>query len=300
MVDKQSAKSGKSVPFWWLDVFTKKPFGGNPLVVIPNADSLSPALMLAIAREFNLSETVFLQKPKSKTATSRLRIFTPTQEIPFAGHPTIGALYWLATVGGHNTESLILESGVGLLPGMVRQKGKQLLTGFSAPKATPVPLALDSSQAASILGLKVTDLYRGGKHPILAATSGLPYALIPLKNQAALSKISFDQAKWQTLMGQEEASQLYAFVPADSGGVVHSRMFAPTLGISEDPATGSALPPLLWWHQLNSHQIPKKGLLVQQGLELGRPSLLNASLTSEGIPQIWGQSHLLGEGKLFL
>jgi trans-2,3-dihydro-3-hydroxyanthranilate isomerase len=275
--------------YYWLDVFTQQVFGGNQLAVFPEAQGLSDAQMQAIAREFNISETVFLLPPQSAAATRRARIFTPGRELPFAGHPTIGAVHVLATIGrGPHTSpprQVVLEEIVGPVPVSIEeQSGGALFIQLSAARAPEFrTLTINPATFAPPLNLEPADF----ESPLPAGivSCGSPFVILPLKNADALRRARLNPDAWRTLvasgaLGTTDPAWTEHVYPITNDASVRPadlrvRMFAPALGIVEDPATGSAAASLA--AHLAKHATRPDGTLrwtVEQGIELGRKSTL--------------------------
>jgi trans-2,3-dihydro-3-hydroxyanthranilate isomerase len=272
--------------FYTLDVFTATRFGGNPLAVVLEADNLPTPRLQQIAREFNLSETVFIQRPTLPDALVRARIFTPAKELPFAGHPTVGTACLLAELGlapqGREV-SFVLEEGVGAVPVRVRREPGQPVFGQLTtavlpeygPPAPPVP------ELAAMLGLSGDDLVTNSDRP-RTASCGLPYVLVPVRTRETLSRIRFDTARWRPLLAKAWADHVLAYTH-DETGLIHARMFAPGSGVFEDPATGSAAVALAG--ALAKESAQADGTLtwtIEQGVDLGRPSTLYAEADKRG------------------
>lgn len=269
--------------FCTLDVFTDRRFGGNPLAVIPDARGLDDDRMLEIAREFNLSETTFVFPPERPENTRRVRIFTPANELPFAGHPTIGTAYALALLGhvkldGDETR-IVFEEGVGPVPVSIRSRdGAPVFAELSAarmPEVGPPPPSRNA--LADLLSLEVSDL-SGGTWSPQALSCGVPYLFVPVRSRAALKRARVKLDRWETTLKNGWASELYVFSrdPELEGSSIRARMFAPAFGIGEDPATGSAAAALAGY--LGTRDRAKDGTLrwvVEQGFEMGRPSILH-------------------------
>lgn len=267
--------------FYTADVFTDKKFCGNQLAVFPCAEGLENEQMQAIAREFNLSETVFVFKPQDHNNTKRLRIFTPGAEVPFAGHPTVGAACVLASIGEiplpGNVASLVLEEQVGNIPVIVRKNSDELY----AELTTAIPPELRSCSAdigsiAAVVSLDVSD-FATDEYPLRAVSCGLPFLCIPVRSLAAMRRIRINQAKWEAALKGEWEKQLYLFTreTVDEDCHFHARMFAMDLGFGEDPATGSAAAAFAgYFGQLPEIQDGPFSLVVEQGLEIHRPSKL--------------------------
>jgi len=279
--------------FHTLDVFTDRIFGGNPLGVFPDAAHLPTPTMQRIAREMNLSETVFLGPPETAAGTARVRIFTPGVEVPFAGHPTVGTAIFLAaeeaaaTAGAGSTGrggapdrtvTLVLEENVGPVPVDVRlEGGRPVFARFTTaipPEHRPSPHT--EGDLAAMVGLEPDDLRVDGLAPEMVSC-GLPYHVIPVASIEAVRRAALDTARWQRMLADSWAHHVYLVCPHGEGeGVdVRVRMFAPGSGVPEDPATGSAAAALGGY--LAAADGRGSGMLswtVEQGLEIGRPSLL--------------------------
>ena len=269
--------------FHTLDVFTDRPFGGNPLAVLPDARGLTPDRMQRIAAEFNLSETVFVLPPEAG-GTRRARIFTPAAELPFAGHPTIGTAFLLVSLGlvpaGEGETVVTLEEGVGQVRVTVRTRaGRPEFAQLSAarlPEEGPPPP--DRRALAAALSVTPEDLLEGALAPA-AVSCGVPFLFVPLRDRAAVRRARLDHARWEAALASYWAPQLFIFAPDPElpGSDLRARMFAPALGVAEDPATGSAAVALAGY--LAARDAARDGTLrwtVEQGFEMGRPSLLYA------------------------
>ena len=264
--------------FVTVDVFTDRRFGGNPLAVFPQAQGISDADMLALGREFNLSEITFVLPPRDPAHTAHVRIFGPKHELPFAGHPNVGTALVLAAE--RPAEHMVFEELAGLV--------HIALTPGVATLEAPVPLqkgpAVPVDVVAACLGLDPTD-FRTGAHAPVIASVGLGFAFAELTpgalNRAAPDTVAF-RAALARFPTREGGFALYVY--ARDGDTIHSRMFAPLAGIPEDPATGSAnaaLAALLLSLDGGDHHT----LITHQGVAMGRPSLLHLSArrTPEGI-----------------
>ena len=272
--------------FHTADVFTDHLHGGNPLAVITDARGLSDTQMQAIAKEFNYSESIFVLPPASKSNTRSVRIFTPAAELPFAGHPTVGCAFVLAAIGelplnGEETK-IVLEEGVGPIPVLIRTAaGKPVfaqLTAAQLPEIKDPPPP--SEQLCEILSLEPSHILTDDMIEPEAISCGVPYLFIPLKKPEMLSWVKVDIQKWEQYLNGYWAPDMYVFSTEDwthifEGGHIRARMFAPGLGIGEDPATGSACAALAGFLALRSET--RDGTLrwsVDQGVEMGRPSRL--------------------------
>ena len=267
--------------FYTADVFTNQIFGGNPLAVFPQADSLTPDLMQKIAAEINYSETVFVFPPTTPQGTRRLRIFTPQAELPFAGHPTIGTAFVLAAIAEiplvDAETTIYLEEGVGLVPVTIHsQAGQPIYSELRAaqlPEFGPEPPAIPL--LAELLSLQPAQILTGEYYP-QAVSCGLPFLFIPLSDQQALNQARLKLDLWEKFLRDYWASSLYLFTLDSTvpGLDFHARMFAPGLGVPEDPATGSAATALGGYfaqRQVGDGQWVWHG---EQGRLMGRPSHL--------------------------
>ena len=251
-----------------VDVFTDKAFGGNPLAVFRDPGKLDATAMQAIAKELHLSETTFVLPPTSAAADHRVRIFTPQTEMPFAGHPTIGTAYVLADGKDAATR---LEETVGVLRVTVREGFVQM----EQPLPTFSGTTVSRKAAAEALGLSVEEVRNDV--PIQVGSSGVPFLFVPLSNLKAVRRAHRPSG----LNGH-----VYAFAMSGerSGSHVHGRMFDEGLGIGEDPATGGAQGPLGAYvvaHELVRAE-PTTRIRVEQGFEIGRPSILDIEVDRAG------------------
>jgi trans-2,3-dihydro-3-hydroxyanthranilate isomerase len=295
--------------FYTLDVFTDRIFGGNPLAVFPSGLGLETEQMQAVARELNLSETVFVLPPEEPDHTRRLRIFTPGTELPFAGHPTIGTAHLLAAIGEiplDGTETyIVLEESVGPVAVTIRASGgRPTLAQLSAarrPEQGPAPPPVND--IAEVLSLATDDIMR---EPLPAAVScGVPFLFVMLRNLDVLARAQIRHAAWQRAFADYWAPHIYLLAPADgdSSTIYRARMFAPAMGITEDPATGAAataLPGYLAPLQVKPHGTFR--WTVHQGVEMGRPSCLEveADLVDGKViaARVSGSSVLVSHGEM--
>lgn len=269
--------------FHTLDVFTTRRFCGNPLAVVLDADDLSADQMQRIAREFNLSETIFVTKPSDPANTASVRIFLPRAEIPFAGHPTVGCAILLAErkyKPGCSFETLIrLEEVAGLVPVKVSRIGEVARAQFTAPV---LPLRLDVAlpspeAAARALGLAVADIGFDG-HAISALQGGLRFLFVPVASLQALAGSRVIEPHWSSIVESIGTSGAYLYARGGENAKTsfRARLYAPTDGIPEDPATGSATAVLA--AQLLAAEKLRDGTHawpLEQGYDMGRPSDLH-------------------------
>ncbi len=298
--------------FYTADVFTGQLFGGNPLAVFPQAKDLDTDLMQRIAREFNLSETVFVFLPENPAYTRRLRIFTPAAELPFAGHPTIGTAYILASIGaiplaGERT-TIVFEEGVGPVPvTLFAHHGQPLtaqLTAARLPEFGPPPPA--PAALAAVLALDEAEILTGHYHS-QAVSCGVPFLIVPLRDRVALQRARLQRDRWEQVLASYWAPHLYliAFDPTQEGAPIRARMFAPALGVDEDPATGAAAATLGGY--LSVREPAPSGSWhwrIEQGVDMGRPSLLEIEADKrDGTIQavrVGGAAVLVSEGVFHL
>jgi trans-2,3-dihydro-3-hydroxyanthranilate isomerase len=277
--------------FHTCDVFTDRAFAGNPLAIVLGADDLTPAQMQVIAREFNLSETIFVQRPANPAHAARVRIFFPTAEIPFAGHPTIGCAIHLATAAagaGDFETRVVLEEEAGLVPVRVWRRGVEVRAEFTAPviphgvtDAPDLATALDPARLATALGLATTDIGFATHRPGLWQ-GGPRFLYAPVASLDALGRARPIQPVWSELMQAAGVDSIYLYA-ADPSCDYRARMFSPTAGIPEDPATGSASAILA--AQLLAAGALTEGetrLALRQGVEMGRPSEIGLAILLKG------------------
>jgi trans-2,3-dihydro-3-hydroxyanthranilate isomerase len=273
--------------FHTCDVFTDRPFAGNPLAIVLGADGLSTAQMQTIAREFNLSETIFVMAPGDPAHTARVRIFFPTAEIPFAGHPTIGCAIHLATAGvaGDLDRQLVLEEEAGLVPVHVSRREGLTTAEFVAPViphgASDAPdraAALAPDRLAAALGLDAGDIGFGTHRPGLWQ-GGPRFLYAPVSGLDVLARAHPIQPIWSRIMQAAGVDSIYLYT-AGQDCDYRARMFSPTAGIPEDPATGSASA-ILAAQLLASGALAdgETGLTLHQGVEMGRPSRIGLRVT---------------------
>lgn len=303
-----------TLDFVLADVFTRTPFSGNPLAVFPAADErLSTAAMQRIAGELNLSETVFVFHPQSDTATFDIRIFTPKAELPFAGHPTIGTALVLdglgmlqGGAGGGNgaTRTIVLGEGVGPVPVSLSRTSEGSVAELTSPRLPQnVPVEVSGDMAAALFGLDVGDISTG--YPIAAYSAGVPFLFIPLRSREALSRVQLQAGLWTTHLASSSAPHVVAMVvgEADAGREADIRMFAPAMGISEDPATGAAVVAMAGYLFDNfAHDDGSTRWQVRQGFDMGRPSHLALTLEvsngSLAVVRLAGSSVVVGRGSI--
>ncbi len=297
------------------DVFTANRLEGNPLAVVFDGDGLSDAAMQAIAGEFNLSETVFIRPPENPAHTARLRIFTPGYELPFAGHPTVGAAIALAEDARKASDGdydlvQMLEENVGPVRCAVRHKsGSATFAEFDVPrKSMQMDARLDRQALADTFSLKATQIGFENHVPSFWS-AGVPFVMVPVHDVAAAGAVEFDAAAWEQITPMADGRLASAYVYC-RGGInhvarFHARMFAPAMGIGEDPATGSAVAAFSGAiHHFDRLIDGHHPFLIEQGVEMGRPSLLHLHVDVSGgeiaASRIGGQAVKIAAGELYL
>jgi len=297
------------------DVFTENKLAGNPLAVIFDGDDLSDEAMQSIAREMNLSETVFVCRSTNPAHSASLRIFTPGRELPFAGHPTVGTAIALAErdhagQGGSLDLVCVLEERVGPVRCAVRLRQQQAsFAEFDLPrKSQQINLALDRLGIANALGLQPGELGFENHTPSLWS-AGVPFLLIPVRDIGTAGRVEFDPQLWEKTVpfvdGALASAYLYCRGAINHTAKFHARMFASGMGIVEDPATGSAVAALSGAiHHFDRLPDGHHPLIVEQGVEMGRPSLIHLHIDVSGgeiaNARIGGQAVRIASGTMEL
>ena len=264
-------------PFHTLDVFTADRFSGNQLVVVMDASRLTSAQMQMIAREFAISETVFMLPPDNPAHSAKVRIFTPGQELPFAGHPTIGTAVLLAELQsqsnpGMDEAIIVLEESIGVVRiGVRRKSGEAAYAEFDTPKLPEVLSApVSHDRMADALGLAPSEIGFENHRPT-RYTAGVPYSFVLVRSLEAIARARMITPYWQGPFGSDGA-YLYCRETVHTTAQFHARMFAPDLTM-EDPATGSAAAAFAAVvHRFDDLKDGTRKLLIEQGYEMGRPS----------------------------
>lgn len=303
--------------YYVVDVFTDQRFAGNPLAVFPHAEGIPESLLPRIAAELNLSETAFVypgSSPTADVASRRVRIFTPAEELPFAGHPTIGTGWLLATLGElklrDGRAAAVLEEGVGPIPIAIEEleNGQLRVSCTAAKRPTLVAPAAPPELLARALGVSVSDL---SDDVAGSWSAGVPFVVVGLRDLAALGAIRIDPSALAEVLELGQAGGIYVVVlgPSQPGGgaaTVRCRMFAPGLGVPEDAATGSAA--LAFAGALVGHgHLTADGrhqVAIEQGIEMGRPSHLELTVDLAGgqieVVQLSGSAVLVAAGAMKL
>ena len=290
--------------YFICDVFTDKKFCGNQLAVLPEAEGLSNSQMQQIAREFNFSESAFVFSPEFGQ-TRKVRIFTPTEEVPFAGHPNIGTAFVLAKDGAfgdfREPVKVIFEEKVGFVPITIRyDAGNQIWCELSAPEELSIGDSVPTEFSASLLSLDTGDIVTT-THPPQVASVGLPFLFIELSSLDVLQRAKVNMPQFNRLIDRGIVTYIHMYVKRTDDFDIRARMFAPIDGVPEDPATGSAncaLIALLTYY--DSETDTDNNWRISQGIEVGRPSVLNGRTEKRNgkITGVWigGNSVLISEG----
>ena len=274
------------------DVFTDTRLAGNPLAVVFDADGLDDVSMQRIAGEFNLSETVFVKRPENPAHTARLRIFTPGRELPFAGHPTVGAAIAIAEAGangeGPEDQVSVLEENVGPVRCAIKLGARRAaFAEFDVPrKSVRLEAGFDRQALADAFSLKPGQIGFENHLPSLWS-AGVAFVMVPVHDLAAAAAVEFDPALWERCApfaeGRLSSAYLYCRGGVNHTAKFHTRMFAPDMGIAEDPATGAAVAALSgaihFFDKLVDGHHP---FLIEQGVEMGRPSHIHLHLDIAG------------------
>lgn len=274
------------------DVFTDTRLAGNPLAVVFDADGLDDISMQRIAGEFNLSETVFVRRPENPAHTARLRIFTPGRELPFAGHPTVGAAIAIAEAGangeGPEDQVSVLEENVGPVRCAIKLGARRAaFAEFDVPrKSARLEAGFDRQALADAFSLKPGQIGFENHLPSLWS-AGVAFVMVPVHDLAAAAAVEFDPALWERCApfaeGRLSSAYLYCRGGVNHTAKFHTRMFAPDMGIAEDPATGAAVAALSgaihFFDKLVDGHHP---FLIEQGVEMGRPSHIHLHLDIAG------------------
>jgi trans-2,3-dihydro-3-hydroxyanthranilate isomerase len=287
--------------FYTLDVFTTARFEGNPLAVITDGDGLSNDAMLAVAREMNLSETVFVQKPTEDQALARLRIFTTREELKLAGHPVIGTWFLLAELGVVPAQEggvhVLQQTGAGVLPVEIRFKdGRPQRVTMTQKDAAFRPAKLNKKALASALGLSPKD-FDPKLEPEYVST-GIFNLMVPLRNRSALSRIVMNIVELRKLLGKN-GTMAYCFACGDNGKAFARGMLP--WEAYEDAATGSAAGALGAYLVKHGRLSPAHTLNILQGVEMGRPSRIEVEVTQTGkklVPRVSGAAVRVFEGTI--
>jgi trans-2,3-dihydro-3-hydroxyanthranilate isomerase len=286
------------------DVFTDTIFGGNPLAVLPDARGLSDAQMQRIAREFNFSETSFVL-PAESGNTRRVRIFTPSIEVPFAGHPNVGTAFALAISGDlgplAGARTIVFEEKAGLVPITIDRRAEgAIFCELSAPAPLSVGKSVSPETLAAAVSLDARDVVTA-VHAPAAFSVGLPFLFAELASRDALARARSDPAGVDALVDAGVPADVHLYVRSGDDFDLRTRMFAPKDGVPEDPATGSANVALAAaLAHFDARASGSFRFKIAQGVEMGRPSVLEARVEKRGgavtEARIGGTSVLVAEG----
>lgn len=282
-----------------LDVFTNKAYAGNPLAVVIDGDGISTQRMQAVAREMNLSETVFIQRPSNNRALARLRIFTTTTELPLAGHPVIGTWFLLAELGvvpaAEGSVRVLQQTGAGILPVEIAfHDGRPQRVTMTQKPAQFRPAPCSAAPLAKALGLRASDIDSG--LPIEVVSTGIFNMMVPIVSRAVLGRIRMDTRALYSLLAKSGV-MAYCFT-LTGAGQAQTRGLLPW-GVQEDPATGSAAGSLGAYLVQHGKLDLGRQLTIQQGIEMGRPSEIAVEITEEKrhlVPKVSGSAVRVMEG----
>lgn len=289
--------------YFICDVFTDTRFGGNQLAVLPDARGLSDRQMQQIAREFNFSESTFVF-PAEAGHTRKVRIFTPTTEMPFAGHPNVGTAFILATAGGfgpiEDSVTVTFEEKAGLVPVSLQKRDGRIWCELSAPQRLSIGKAFSAETLATAVSLDPGDIVMR-THPPQVASVGLPFLMAEVQDRVALERARTYMPGVEAIAAQSVMPDIHLYTLSGDEFDVRARMFAPLDGVPEDPATGSANCALA--ALLTHHKTERDGSFrwrIAQGVEMGRPSILEARTEKRDgeVVGAWigGASVLVSEG----
>ena len=290
--------------YYLCDVFTRVRFGGNQLAVLPHAEGLNDEQMLKIAREFNLTQTTFVFPPQG-SATRKVRIFTPTTEVPFAGHPNIGTAFVLAMVGEfgilESTSTIFFEEKAGLVPiSILRQGSKPLVCLLAAPEPLSLGKTTTPEVVARAVSLEPEDIVCS-VHPPQEASVGLPFLIAELRDRDALERADVDRRGINALADLGLPTDVHVYLRSNDEYDFRVRVFAPRRGVPEDPASGSANCAMVGLlAHLEEAPTGRYHWHVAQGMEMGRPSMMDAEADKkEGLvftTRVGGACVMVGEG----
>jgi trans-2,3-dihydro-3-hydroxyanthranilate isomerase len=302
----------RSYRYLHYDVFTDHLFGGNQLAVFLDGRGLPAETMQAIAKEMNFSETTFILPPEQSGTDVRMRIFTPGSELPMAGHPTVGSTFALARAGviEQGRERFVFGLGIGPVPVSLNWKGEELdFAWMTQPNPIFGDPMSDPTRAAAALSLPPAAVAGTGL-PVQVVSCGVPFLFVPLTTRSAVDGAVAHRTELASLLGETRSQAHGVFLFSTERGAdratVYSRMFAPDIGVEEDPATGGASGPLGCYLVQHKHVPPERAgaILSLQGVKMGRPSHVHIAI---GVEQgeitsvrVGGESVLAGEGTLYI
>lgn len=293
--------------FITLDVFTERRFTGNPLAVLLDAEGLETDAMQAISREFNLAETVFVLPPADRAHRARLRIFTPAREIPFAGHPTVGTAVLLGRGAGEaGARAIVLEENLAPVRCHVhtidQARGRAHFTIPQLPAGAG--RANETEAIAAALSLAPADIGFNDYQP-QRWSAGIAFTFVPVRSREAIARASPNSAQFEAAFGQDGPALVYLFCaePVEMGNSFHVRMFAPAMGVPEDPATGAGAAAFAGMIMATQHLADgHHAFRIEQGYQMGRPSLIELGLTVKdralATVEIGGHAVIVSEGTI--
>ncbi len=296
-----------------LDVFTNKALAGNPLAVVLDAEGLSDEQMQAITREFNLSETVFVLPAEKPAHSARIRIFTPNYELPFAGHPTVGTAILLGMerfgdIQGEQDAMVVLEEKIGSVRcGVVLKENAAGFAEFDAPKLpSSVAPAAEKELIASALGLEPREIGFENHRPAIYE-AGAPFTFVPVRDMDVLARANPVTAQWDAAFGSHNHNDAFVYCRQTRAhdSAFHARVFAPSMGVTEDPATGSAAAAFAGAIQFFD-ELPNGThfIRIEQGYVMNRPSLIDLEIDIANgemhAVRIGGQATLIARGELYI
>lgn len=293
--------------YYTCDVFTNKRFGGNPLAVIIDAQGLTTEEMQKIAREFNYSESTFVLPPENK-GNKKVRIFTPSVEVPFAGHPNVGTAATLATIGGLGNitnDTIVFEEKAGDVPiGLCKNDEGLFRCELKAPERLSIGQTVSPEEVAEALSLSVDDIVTTTHEP-QEASVGLQFLMVELKDLSALQRAKVNPVVTDNIRDRGITPDIHVYIRSNDEYDLRTRMFAPNDGVFEDPATGSAnvaLTSMLVHY--NSELSKEYTFTIAQGVEMGRPSVLySRALKKDGIVTdawIGGTAVMVSSGEIYI
>lgn len=297
----------KKIEFFYVDAFTTETFGGNPAGVIPNAENLTDEDMQKIANELNLSETAFLLPTSNANANYKIRYFTPTKEVDFCGHATLGTAWLMATKYNwiDKGDKIVFESNIGQIPVKWLMENNQL-TRVSMTQVRPQVKSIDISPAvvADLVGIHETDI--DDRYPIKIANTGVPHLMVPVKTRQAIDQAEPNLNELKKMNNDFNISTTHLFTFDTNGQFdIYTRDFCPNIGIDEDPVTGAAngaLGGYLYLENILAQQ-ERHQLMIGQGHTINRPGILYVTITPDGenaVIEVAGAAVVSIEGKIFV
>lgn len=297
----------KKIEFYYVDAFTTETFGGNPAGVIPNAENLTDEEMQKIANELNLSETAFLLPTSNADANYKIRYFTPTKEVDFCGHATLGTAWLMATKYNwiDKDDKIVFESNIGKIPVKWLMENNQL-TQVSMTQVRPQVKSIDISPAvvADLVGIHETDI--DDRYPIKIANTGVPHLMVPVKTRQAIDQAEPNLNELKKMNNDFNISTTHLFTFDTNGQFdIYTRDFCPNIGIDEDPVTGAAngaLGGYLYLENILAQQ-ERHQLMIGQGHTINRPGILYVTITPDAenaVIEVAGAAVVSIEGKIFV